>query len=41
MAQWNKDTQAYLNQTKTNFEVYMCADKYGNIGACGGDTQFD
>ena len=19
----------------------MCADKYGNIGACGGDTQFD
>ena len=41
MAQWNKDTQAYLGQTKTNFEVYMCADKYGNIGACGGDTQFD
>jgi len=41
MAQWNKNTQSYLDQTKTNFEVYMCADKYGNIGACGGDTQFD
>lgn len=41
MAQWNKDTQDYLNQTRTNFEVFMCADKYGNIGACGGDTEFD
>ena len=38
MAQWNKDTQAYLNQTKTNFEVYMCADRYGNIGNCGVST---
>jgi hypothetical protein len=41
MAQWNKAEQAYRAQDTTNFEVYMCADKYGNIGACGGDTQFD
>jgi hypothetical protein len=41
MAQWNKITQDYLNQERSLFEVYMCADKYGNIGACGGDTQFD
>ena len=41
MAQWNKSEQAYRSQDTTNFEVYMCADKYGNIGACGGDTQFD
>lgn len=41
MAQWNKNEQAYRAQDTTNFEVYMCADKYGNIGACGGDTQFD
>lgn len=41
MAQWNKNSQDYLNQERTLFEVYMCADKYGNIGACGGDTQFD
>ena len=41
MAQWNKAEQAYRSQDTTNFEVYMCADKYGNIGACGGDTQFD
>ena len=36
MAQWNKDTQAYRSQDTTNFEVYMCADQFGNIGACGG-----
>ena len=41
MAQWNKNQQDYLNQERTLFEVFMCADKYGNIGACGGDTQFD
>ena len=41
MAQWNKNEQAYRAQDTTNFEVFMCADKYGNIGACGGDTQFD
>ena len=41
MAQWNKNIQDYLNDGRTLFEVYMCADKYGNIGACGGDTQFD
>jgi len=41
MAQWNKNEQDYLNQERSLFEVYMCADKYGNIGACGGDTQFD
>ena len=41
MAQWNKNQQDYLNQERSLFEVYMCADKYGNIGACGGDTQFD
>lgn len=36
MAQWNKNTQDYLNQERTLFEVFMCADKYGNIGNCGG-----
>lgn len=36
MAQWNKDTQSYRSQDTTNFEVYMCADQFGNIGACGG-----
>lgn len=41
MAQWNKNNQDYLNQERTLFEVHMCADKYGNIGACGGDTEFD
>lgn len=41
MAQWNKNIQDYLNDGRTLFEVHMCADKYGNIGACGGDTQFD
>jgi hypothetical protein len=41
MAQWNKNQQAYRAQDTTNFEVFMCADKYGNIGACGGNTQFD
>ena len=36
MAQWNKNTQDYLNQERTLFEVYMCADRYGNIDQCGG-----
>ena len=35
MAQWNKITQDYLNQERTLHEVYMCADRYGNIGHCG------
>ena len=37
MAQWNKITQEYDNQNKSNFEVFICADRYGNIGNCGGD----
>ena len=35
MAQWNKNTQDYLNQERTLHEVIMCADRYGNIGNCG------
>jgi hypothetical protein len=35
MAQWNKITQDYLNQERTLHEVFMCADRYGNIGNCG------
>ena len=35
MAQWNKNIQDYLNQERTLFEVFMCADRYGNIGNCG------
>lgn len=31
MAQWNKNNQDYLNQERTLFEVYMQADKYGQI----------
>lgn len=31
MAQWNKNEQDYLNQERTLFEVYMQADRYGNI----------
>jgi hypothetical protein len=31
MAQWNKSSQDYLNQERTLFEVYMRADKYGNV----------
>ena len=31
MAQWNKNTQDYLNQERTLFEVYQRADKYGRI----------
>lgn len=36
MAQWNKNNQDYLNQERTLFEVYMCADRYGNIDGCHG-----
>jgi hypothetical protein len=36
MAQWNKNQQAYRAQDTTNFEVFMCADRYGNIDNCGG-----
>ena len=35
MAQWNKVEQAYRAQDTSLFEVYMCADRYGNIGNCG------
>ena len=38
MAQWNKNTQDYLNQERTLHEVFMCADRYGNIGNCGVTT---
>ena len=31
MAQWNKTTQDYLNQERSLFEVYMRADRHGNI----------
>jgi len=36
MAQWNKNIQDYLNQERSLFEVYMCADRYGNIDGCHG-----
>jgi len=36
MAQWNKNNQDYLNQERSLFEVYMCADRYGNIDGCHG-----
>ena len=38
MAQWNKVEQDYLNQERTLHEVFMCADRYGNIGNCGVTT---
>ena len=38
MAIWNKNTQDYLDQERTLHEVYMCADRYGNIGNCGVST---
>ena len=31
MAQWNKNIQDYLNQERTLFEVFMQADRYGEI----------
>jgi hypothetical protein len=31
MAQWNKNQQDYLNQERTLFEVYMRANKHGEI----------
>jgi len=31
MAQWNKVSQDYLNQERSLFEVYMRADRHGNI----------
>ena len=36
MAQWNKNNQDYLNQERSLFEVYMCADRYDNIDGCNG-----
>ena len=41
MAQWNKNIQDYLNDGRSLFEVFICSDQYGNIGACGGNTQFE
>jgi hypothetical protein len=38
MAQFNKNTQDFLDQERTLFEVHMCADRYGNIGNCGVST---
>ena len=34
MAQWNKNEQDYLNQERSLFEVYMKADRFGNICDC-------
>lgn len=31
MAQWNKQIQDYLNQERSLFEVFLQADKFGNI----------
>jgi hypothetical protein len=31
MAIWNKNEQDYLNQERSLFEVYMRANKYGEI----------
>lgn len=41
MAQWNKISQDYLNQERSLFEVFICSDQFGNIGACGGNNQFE
>ena len=41
MAQWNKNIQEYLKDGRTLFEVFICSDQFGNIGACGGNTQFE
>ncbi len=35
MGQLDKNTQDYRNQERTLHEVFMCADRYGNIGNCG------
>lgn len=34
MAQWNKHKQDYLNQERSLFEVFMRADRFGNICDC-------
>ena len=31
MAQWNKNNQDYLNQERTLFEVFLQADRFGNV----------
>jgi hypothetical protein len=31
MAQWNKQNQDYLNQERSLFEVFIQADRYGNV----------
>ncbi len=31
MAQWNKTTQDYLNQERSLFEVFLQADRFGNV----------
>ena len=38
MAQWNKNEQDYLNQERTLFEVFMRADRFGNICDCGSSS---
>ena len=38
MAQWNKSTQDYLNQERTLFEVFMRADRFGNICDCSSSS---
>ncbi len=41
MAQYSKHYNNYLPQEKTNFEVVMLADNYGNINAGTGGTATD
>jgi len=41
MAQYSKHYNDYLEQQKTNFEVVMLADNYGNINAGTGGTATD
>jgi len=38
MAQWNKNNQDYLNQERTLFEVFMRADRFGNICDCSSSS---
>ena len=38
MAQWNKNEQDFLNQERTLFEVFMRADRFGNICDCSSSS---
>jgi hypothetical protein len=38
MAQWNKTNQDYLNQERSLFEVFMRADRFGNICDCNSSS---